>query len=241
MEDNKLAGIKKGAMMNGGKRIGLLVPSSNVVMEEDFFRNVPSHVSVHSARMFLEDTTVEGESKMLDEFVVPAARDVATARPHVIVFGCTSAGALRGNAYDGELCRSINDQTGVPVISVILSVRRALAKEGLRRVAVITPYIEDLNSKIRKSLEDDGLLVTSIHGMGISENFAISEVSPSEIVAFALDKVNPAEADGLFVSCTNFRAMASLSELRHAFPFPVITSNQVTLEAALKAIPGRNH
>ena len=222
--------------MNGTKRIGLLIPSSNVVMEADFYRNLPSQVSVHTARMFMEDTTVAGESRMLDEFVMPAARDVATARPHVIVFGCTSAGALRGNAYDSQLCQAITDQTGVAVISVISAVRRALAKEGLRRVAVITPYIEDLNDKIQKSLEDDGLLVTSIHGMGVSENFAISEVSPSEIVAFALEVVDPAEADGLFVSCTNFRAMAASPELRRSFPSLVMTSNQVTLEAALNAV-----
>lgn len=222
--------------MNVTKRIGLLVPSSNVVMEVDFYRNLPSHVSVHTARMYMEATTVEGESRMLDEFVMPAARDVATARPHVIVFGCTSAGALRGNAYDSHLCRAITDQTGVPVISVISSVRRAIAKEGFRRVAVVTPYIEDLNHRIKKSLEDEELLVTSIHGMGISENFAISEVTPAEIVAFALEKVDLAEADGLFVSCTNFRAMAALSELRRAFPIPVMTSNQVTLDVTLEAV-----
>ncbi len=220
------------------RRIGLLVPSSNTVMEEDFYRNLPQQVTVQTARMYLEDTTVKGESRMLDEFVMPAVRDIATARPNLIVFGCTSAGALRGNIYDSQLCQAITDQTGVPVISVISSVRRALSQIGIRRLAVITPYIEDLNDKIKESLEEGELAVTSIRGMGIAENFAISEVSPSEIVAFALENVDPTQADGLFVSCTNFRAMAALPELRRAFPFLVITSNQVTFDIALRTVSG---
>ena len=46
---------------------------------------------------------------MLDEFALPAARDLGTARPDVVVFGCTSAGALRGNDYDAQLCERISE------------------------------------------------------------------------------------------------------------------------------------
>ena len=77
-----------------------MIPSSNTMMEVDFARDVPPGISVHTARMFMEDTTPAGENRMLDEFALPAARDLGTARPDVVVFGCTSAGALRGNDYD---------------------------------------------------------------------------------------------------------------------------------------------
>lgn len=50
------------------KRIGLLVPSSNTVMEVDFYRSLPSSVTVHTGRMYMESTTVEGEEKMLDAY-----------------------------------------------------------------------------------------------------------------------------------------------------------------------------
>src|SRR5215211_6152341 len=76
-------------------RVGLLVPSSNTVMEPDLWRALPPDTTLHTGRMYLEDTTPEGESRMLDEHVLPAARDLITARPDLIVFGCTSAGALR--------------------------------------------------------------------------------------------------------------------------------------------------
>ena len=90
-------------------RVGLMIPSSNTMMEVDFARDLPPGTALHTARMFMEDTTPAGESRMLDEFALPAARDLGTARPDVVVFGCTSAGVLRGNDYDAELCRRIGD------------------------------------------------------------------------------------------------------------------------------------
>jgi maleate isomerase len=216
------------------KRIGLLVPSSNTVLEPDFYRNLPAGFSLHTGRMYLEITTAEGESRMLDEFAIPAARDVATARPHTIVFGCTSAGALRGNAYDDQLCQKISEISGVPTVSVIRSVREALQKVSARRLVVVTPYVEELNVRIKASLEDDGLEIMKIEGLGISENFTIAIVPDQQIIDLALNAVRGLQPDVLFVSCTNFPAMRVLSRLRQALPYPVISSNQVALEKAIE-------
>ena len=71
-------------------RVGLMIPSSNTMMEVDFARDLPPGTALHTARMFMEDTTPAGENQMLDEFALPAARDLGTARPDVVVFGCTS-------------------------------------------------------------------------------------------------------------------------------------------------------
>lgn len=220
-----------------GHRVGLLIPSSNTVMEVDFYRHLPASATVHTGRMYLEATTVEGEEEMLDRHALPAAGNVATARPDLVVFGCTSAGALRGNAYDAELCRRISDVTGKPTVSVIESVRRKLAALEARRIAVLTPYIEDLNVRIRASVEDDGIEVAAIHGMGISVNFDLALVDPPEILAFAREKLGPRpQVDALFISCTNYQAVATLPQLRQAYDLPVVTSNQAALEAVGRAL-----
>ena len=41
-----------------------------------------------------------------------AIAHLSTARPDVMVFGCTSAGRARGNAYEAELITRIADETG---------------------------------------------------------------------------------------------------------------------------------
>ena len=216
-------------------RVGLLIPSSNTVMEVDFHRNLPSSVTVHTGRMYLEVTTVEGEELMLDQHTIPTTQVLATAKPDVVVFGCTSAGALRGNDYDAELCRRLTEVTGAPTISVIESVRHELNATGGSTVAILTPYVDELNQRIQASVEADGFQVVAMHGMGITHNFDIAQVQPPQILQFALDKLGPRPpADILFISCTNFQGVAALSQLRELYGIPVVTSNQAALEAVGK-------
>lgn len=218
------------------QRLGLIVPSSNSVMEVDFYRNLPRHITLHVARMYLKDTTVQGEEEMLDIHFPRALQDLVTVQPHAIVFGCTSAGALRGNAYDKELCRQISEVAGCPAISTVASVRAALKKRGIKRVAVITPYIDALNYRIEQSLREDGLEVIVIGGLGIDYNFAIAEVPPEEILAFALKTIDKHKVEGIFISCTNFRAMEIKDRLEYLTGLPVVTSNQAALEEALRVL-----
>jgi maleate isomerase len=217
-------------------RVGLMIPSSNTVMEVDFYRRLGPNVTLHTGRMYMEDTTPEAEGEMLDKHAMPAARDVGTARPHVIVFGCTSAGALRGNDSDAALCRRIGEETGAAVVSVISSVRRAIRRRSARRVGIVTPYVDSLNEKIRASVEADGVEVAAIHGLGITENFEIANVTPRNIAEFVADRLAGLPIDLVFVSCTNFRAMEAIPDIERQVGIPVVTSNQSALEATLEAV-----
>jgi maleate isomerase len=217
-------------------RVGLIVPSSNSVIEVDFYRRLPADATLHTARMFLEETTPEGESAMLDEHLPVAIADLRSVRPDVMVFGCTSAGALRGNAYEAELIKRIADETGAVTFSVAASVRQIIREAGGRRVGVITPYVDSLNDKIRQSLEDDGLEVAGIHGLAITENFAIAEVEPAQIAQFASECFADSDIDLLFASCTNFRAIDAREEIHAALGVPVVTSNHAALAVVLDQI-----
>jgi maleate isomerase len=214
-------------------RVGLIVPSSNTVMEPDLYRRLPSGATLHTARMLLEETTPEAEEAMLDEHLPISVRDVGTARPDVVVFGCTSAGALRGNAYEAGLIERISRDTGAETVSVAAAVRAAITARGARRVGIVTPYIDALNHKIRESLEADGLEVVGIHGLAITENFAIADVEPARIAAFAAERFGGGGIDLLFASCTNFRAYDALDRIEQELGVPVVTSNQAATEAVL--------
>jgi maleate isomerase len=217
-------------------RVGLIVPSSNSVIEADFYRRLPADTTLHTARMYLVQTTPEGESAMLDDHLPVAINDLRTARPDVMVFGCTSAGALRGNDYEAELIKRIADETGAETFSVAAAVRRVIREAGGRRGGVTTPYVDSLNEKIRQSLEDDGLEVAGIHGLGITENFAIAEVEPARIAEFASECFAGSDIDLLFASCTNFRAIDAREEIHAALGVPVVTSNHAALAVVLDQI-----
>ena len=217
-------------------RVGLLVPSSNTVMEVDLYRNLPPNVTVHAARMYLEETTRQAEIDMIERFAPLAVELLCTAKPHFMVFGCTSAGSLGGADYDKEICDRLSKIAGVPIVGVYSSVREVLLKSRAESVAVITPYIEDINISIRKGLERDGLHVAAIHGMGINVNFNLAIPTPEEILDFSLEKLKGVKADILFISCTNFRAMEAVPSLKKELGIPVITSNTASIDAVLDRV-----
>jgi maleate isomerase len=217
-------------------RVGLIVPSSNTVIEVDFYRRLPPTATLHTARMYLEETTPDGESAMLDEYLPTAINDLRSARPDVMVFGCTSAGALRGNDYEAELIARIAAETGAETFSVAAAVRRTIRSAGGRRVGVITPYVDSLNDKIRESLQDDGLEVAAIHGLGITDNFTIAGVEPGRIAEFASECFAGSDIDLLFASCTNFRALEAREEIQATLGVPVVTSNHAALAVVLDQI-----
>lgn len=217
-------------MVRECQRVGLLVCSSDTTIEPDFYRHLHRSTSLHTARMYLDEISVAGEERMLDRFALPAARDLSTVRPHVVVFGCTSAGALRGREYDRQLCAKIAETTTAPVVSVMESVIEALINTGCKRILVLTPYIEELNQRIKRSLETAALEIVAVRGLGIVDDAMIAQVSVKEIIEFARNQLRGLEPDCLFFSCTNLHALDAMRRLKNAFGLPVITSNQAALD-----------
>lgn len=211
-------------------RVGLMVPSSNTVMEVDLYRHLPPPITVHPARMYLEETTPEGERRMISEEVPQAAKLLKTLRPNVVVFGCTSAGALYGPDFPQEINKRIGAIVGCPVLDVMTAVAEELNRVQAKNLAVLTAYSRELNQPIRLGLEGLGFQVLSIEGMGITVNFELATPTPQEIASFARKSALPKEAEALFVSCTNFRGLEAVPLLREHFRLPIITSNQAVIE-----------
>ena len=220
-----------------GKRVGLIVPSTNTVMEPDLYRNLPPGTTVHTSRMLLEGSvTIEAEELMLDVYLPECARQIGTLMPDVVVFGCTSAGALRGPAYEQELAGEISKTTGAPTVTIMGAVVDELKRLDVKSVAVLTPYSEEINDTIKDSLESSGFTVPHINGMDVKGAFNIAAVSPEKIVDYVQEELKGVESDCLFVSCANLKSVDVLEEIRQVAGRPVVTSNQAVLEGVKRTI-----
>lgn len=216
-------------------RIGLLIPSSNTVMERDLHQALGAAAGIHTARMLLTEVTPDAEQRMLEEEVGPAARRIATVEPDIVVFGCTSAEALHGADYSRQLHDELASLTGATrVVSVLGSVTAALA--GYRAVALLTPYPPELTERIAVRLTAAGIPITQRHSLGIRANTAIGRLSPDYITA-AADELDPTDADALFCSCTNLRAVEARTRIAEATGLPVITSNQAVIDRVRDLLP----
>ncbi len=219
------------AKPNDPLRVALLVPSSNTVMENDLHAALPKNrFTVHTDRMYLVDCTRDAERRMIEDFASRAADDLGTVKPDLLVFGCTSAGSLFGLEYDARICRQLGERAGCRGLGVISAVAEALERQAARRLAVITPYNEDLPKSVASAVSA-GREIVCAYGMGIEDNVALADPTPAEIVAFARARLAGKSFDGIFVSCTNFRAYEARAALAEALAVPVVTSNSAVIDA----------
>lgn len=221
-------------------RVGLLVPSSDTVMEVDLWRRVPNECVLHVARMYMESTTVAGEAKMLQEELAPAAHRIASVHPELVVFGCTSAAALEGLDGDAAIASRIETIAGCPCVTVVQAALREIKELRVQRLLVVTPYVAEINDRLERTLVEAELPVTRVVGMGLDDDLDIAAVPPEEVRRFVLGAARGdiPPPDCVFVSCTTFRALEVAEDLEGELGIPVLTSNQGALQAILRHLGG---
>ncbi|GAI96227.1 unnamed protein product, partial [marine sediment metagenome] len=202
-------------------RIGLIVPSVNTVIEPEFYKMMPEGIGVYTSRVKNAKTTSEDLVKM-NASVARAAEELSTANVDVIAYGCTTGSLVKGIQWEKDLCRRIEGLTDIPAITTSGAVIQALKAMGISRLAVVTPYPEELNILEKKFLEQNNIEVLNMRGLGIMEAVEIGEKSPGFVYRLAKNIFVP-EAKGIFISCTNLRTVEIIEKLENDIGRPVIT------------------
>ena len=211
----------------------MIVPSVNATIEPEFAWMAPPGLSFHAARVMLRETTEEGLRAMNAE-VAAAAALIASVSPDVVAYACTSGSFLNGLAGLRRQIDAITAIVGCPVVATSAALIEAMQALSIRRVALATPYLDAINQVERRFLEECGIEVVAMEGLGLS-GMAIREVPPEAVVAL-VSRADRPQAEGVFVSCTDFRALEVVDELERLLGKPVLTSNQVTLWAILRIL-----
>lgn len=219
-------------MIGWRARLGVLVPSANIVMEPEFYQMVPKGVTAHFARVWITEDTPEELNKMIDH-VPRASTELSHALVDVYGFGCTSGSLVKGLGYDQKIIAKIQEATGKPATTTATACIQAFRELGIKRISLATPYEEWLNQKEKKFFEDNGIEVLAMKGLGLPEAEAIASVDPGRIYRMARE-VDQDDSDAIFISCTDFQAVPALQAIEDDLGKPVISSNQVTLWGMLK-------
>jgi maleate isomerase len=218
-------------------RVGLVLPSSNSVLEWEFARRLPRWSSLHSARMFHTEADFASLERTHDALPA-AARMIATVRPHVMVIGCTAVSGLDQNKFEDGMVRDIAAEVQAPVITVLPTVIEWLRNAECRRIVLITPHGADIDAVLVDALEKRGILVRETHSMEIRDNFELGQVSVPRIEHFIAERLSrPLDhGDALFLSCTNFRSAEALPALRRRYGPRVISSTQAVVDRTLTTL-----
>ena len=223
--------------MSLGKRIGIVIPSSNVVIEPlvaRLFCN--SNDTVHFSRLGVVEIKLDAES--LAQFEIgeqlSAAQKLCDAQVDAIVWGGTSSSWL-GIERDEEYCRLIEKKTGVPTTTCVLEMNRKLASLGARRIAMVTPYTDDIHNRILDNYEKLAFPRPTGQNLGgtLSNDFASISHSTLEDMIWSVAKESP---DVIMIMCTNLRGAAVAKNLSKQLRIPIIDSAVTTLQAGSRLI-----
>nr|WP_224404032.1 hypothetical protein [Pseudonocardia sp. ICBG1034] len=198
-------------------------------MTEPHFARTEPGVDFLASRVALRGTGI-ADLRAMEAEVPRAVDDLAAARVDLLVSCCTASGAILGRAADERACAAATARTGIPMTSTMLAIVDELRSLGARRLTVVTPYPPALDEIEHDYLRNNGFSVLAAAGQGIPDGFAISRISPAEIVRLAYRNWDPA-SDALLLSCMNWRAHEAVAELSALLGAPVVTSHGATLRA----------
>lgn len=221
-------------------RLGLLVPATNSVAEPDMYKMAPEGVTVHFTRLQAFNAARRQAADVADtvrifeeagDDAVSVAPTLAQVKPAVIAFADTSASFLNGTEYNDSLCRRIEAAAGIKATTASTAVVEAIRELGLKKVCLITPYHHYFTEKGKEFLEASGFEVPISKSFG--DGPPMNRHSPEavyEVVINTFDK----SCDGIFVSCTDLRAIDIIEKVEKHVGRPMITSNQATMWLMLR-------
>ncbi len=218
----------------GRWRIGTIVLSNDYATERDFMNMRPSdEVAIFTSRVPNTDAcTVETLQLMAPHLSAAAALLVPEGRLDVVAYSCTSGSVVIG--YDAVAARIHAVRPGVPCVTPITASLAALDRFGARRLAILTPYADDVNAAIASHIQTQGKEIAAFTSFHIEDNETMAALTPEAIYQGALEADRP-DADALFISCTAIRAVDVVGRIEETLGKPVITANQAMFWQALRA------
>lgn len=222
--------------MNKNYRIGLIVPSPNVVIEPEYYSMNLKGICFYTSRVLSNSCTPKALQTM-SGYVERAALELSSANVDTILYACTAGSLIKGLDWGKKLVKRINEISQTPTISTAGAVIEALHFMKIYKVHMFTPYIDEINSEEKKFLEQSGIDVLGMKGLGITKSVEIADVDPAFIFNEVLDLYKKDQnIQGIFISCTNFKTFPIIDRIENHLNIPVITSNQASLWNLLNII-----
>jgi maleate isomerase len=206
----------------------------------------PRGVSVHFTRMVAGGVTgsLDGQEERNRSQIAHLDENVALlalVKPDVIVMAHTATSYTLGREGEQLLMERLTKQYGIPCITAFGSVIRACEHLGVRRIALGTPYSEDMTLRGKAHLEAHGLEVVS-HGrlQGVTN---IYDETPER--AYRLGRaVDHPDAQAVFLSGVGMPTVETLGALERDLGKPAFSSaaammwNALRIAGVREPIPG---
>jgi maleate isomerase len=220
------------------RKFGVIAPSTNTIVEPDFYRMTVPGVTAHFSRIHIRNQVMDsddGMQRLLEQIraeIGSACERVMTAEPDYMVMGMSAETFWDGVEGNRRFKKQITDITGLEVATGAEACERALQLFGARRIGVVTPYQPIGDDNVVKFFGELGFDVVAIKGLKCPTAVSIAHVTEDEL-RDAILEVQP-EADVVVQCGTNLSMVQLADEAERWLHKPVIAINAATWWMALR-------
>ena len=205
--------------------LGLIVPPAAGAVPVDGPLLYGERIRFSALGLGLGEISTRGYTEVIDSVVEKAVALKARGAVAVSLMG-TSLSFFRGAAFNRQLEVEMARATGLPCTTMSNAIVGALRQLGVRRVAVATAYIDEVNAHLRRYLEQSDFEPLALEGLAISDVQAVGQVPAQVLVELCL-RVFDAQpgADGILISCGGLVTLDAVREVEARLQLPVVSSS----------------
>ena len=218
--------------------VGVVTPF-DFAIDREIWRWTPPEINLLLTRTPYVDEPVNlalAEAVSDEDAVRRATRDVLVPEPASVAYACTSGSFVGGRAGERRLVEAMCSAGAPQAVTTSGALLEAIELLGVRRIAVATPYVEEVTERLAKFLAEAGVSVVSRGQLGLDARIW---TVPYDVTSRLVRETDSADAEAVFVSCTNLPTYDVIAPLEDELGKPVITANQVTMWAALRQAGSR--
>jgi maleate isomerase len=221
------------------KRVGMLTPSSNTVLEpytSAMFAQLNGGASVHFGRFRVVEISMReaSQSQFILAPILEAAERLAEARVGCIAWNGTSASWL-GLGKDRELCAKIEQATGCKATSTILAYEDHYKRAGITKLGLVTPYLSEIQDRIIENYAARGIDIIADRRLEDKGNYSFADHN-TDLISDMVRDVARAKPEAIAVLCTNFRGAPIAADLEAELGIPIIDSVSITAAQTMRMV-----
>jgi maleate isomerase len=208
-------------------RVGIIIPSSNRMVEQEMLQAFPSGVQPHVTRLRMTGPNRGPLASVLPR-IEEATRALTDARCAVVAFHCTANSMEEGGGGEERILAAAKAAGAPQATTTATAIRRAFDALGARRIVLITPYDQRTTDHEVEFLQEAGYQVLQAKGFALDGSDAYC-ATPASVWRDRVRAAARPDADAYLVSCANISVFSVIEELERELDRPVVTSNQAVV------------